>query len=618
MEEERQFSLTKQKRVLSIFVIIIIGLGALSFTGYFFNPLPTTTTTITTTTPVEELNNLPSIFTVREYVPQDFSDFTPYNENASVDFPEYTIATDLSNIANLDDYTLSQEERDGIAASGLVVRPSNRKRIYEIYQAISASNNPSFITSDAVLHTYHVLFDVILRETETRSFYDILRNMTFELVNTTYSQYESAPDGLWKESALRNTMFFGVAARLLDNSSYVPAEALDEVTLVLDLIESHEGLNSSWFLNYDEDFSQYIPRGHYTRSELLEQFFKAMMWYGRISFDLSQSRTAQAILISIALNEEFAVGVTGNDLWNAIYYPTVFFVGESNHLIPLEYSAVITEVYGNVTSINDLDDDVLLDQFIVRISELRKPLIFSRDTEQRMRFMGQRFIPDSYIFSQLIDPRVETRYFPRGLDVVAAFGSNRAWSHLDDEKGYTNYTIQMELLWDEISNMSNSEWTKNLYYQWLYSLLPLIAEPGEGFPLFMQNDAWLDKQLITALGSWAELRHDTILYATPTTVVPGLTTTPTSPHPVGFVEPVPRLYSRLNALCTMMIDGLQSRSLLTQYGKLSKLSGILNTLEDISKKELLGQPVNQSEIDFMLDFGDTLEELLTFTPSETW
>ena len=29
----------------------------------------------------------------------------------------------------------------------------------------------------------------------------------------------------------------------------------------------------------------------------------------------------------------------------------------------------------------------------------------------------------------------------------------------------------------------------------------------------MQSDAWLDKQLNTSLGSWTELKHDTILYA---------------------------------------------------------------------------------------------------------
>jgi hypothetical protein len=102
---------------------------------------------------------------------------------------------------------------------------------------------------------------------------------------------------------------------------------------------------------------------------------------------------------------------------------------------------------------------------------------------------------------------------PSGLDVMAALGSERAWELLDDQKSYENYVPQMQMLWDQIGNMTEAEWTQNLYYLWLYSLLPLLSDPGEGFPYFMQNEAWVDKQLSTALGSWAELRHDTILYA---------------------------------------------------------------------------------------------------------
>ena len=36
---------------------------------------------------------------------------------------------------------------------------------------------------------------------------------------------------------------------------------------------------------------------------------------------------------------------------------------------------------------------------------------------------------------------------------------------------------------------------------------------AKGYPSFMRNEAWTDKSLNTSLGSWAELRHDTILYA---------------------------------------------------------------------------------------------------------
>ncbi len=151
------------------------------------------------------------------------------------------------------------------------------------------------------------------------------------------------------------------------------------------------------------------------------------------------------------------------------------------------------------------------------------------------RFMGQRFIPDSYIFSRLTGPYTKeytgnqeqlpftyidsefgnNRGFPRGLDAMALLGSERAVYWLDElnDSSYKNYSIQYNKLDSEFSNFSVADWNRNLYWSWLYSLQPLLNDYGSGYPTFMQTDAWQDKELSTSLSSWTELRHDTILYA---------------------------------------------------------------------------------------------------------
>ena len=45
--------------------------------------------------------------------------------------------------------------------------------------------------------------------------------------------------------------------------------------------------------------------------------------------------------------------------------------------------------------------------------------------------MGQRFVPDSFIFRQLIHRNVEQRYLPKGLDLFAVLGSEQALAHLE-------------------------------------------------------------------------------------------------------------------------------------------------------------------------------------------
>ena len=78
----------------------------------------------------------------------------------------------------------------------------------------------------------------------------------------------------------------------------------------------------------------------------------------------------------------------------------------------------------------------------------------------------------------------------------------------------------------------------------------------------MQTEAWTRKDLQTALGSWTELKHDTILYAKQVMAEMGGGGGNEQP-PHGNVEPNPEAYARLLALAQMTYDGLDSRSLLS-------------------------------------------------------
>ncbi|MHA2230748.1 MAG: DUF3160 domain-containing protein, partial [Candidatus Thorarchaeota archaeon] len=476
---------------------------------------------------------------------------------------------------------------------------------------------PNFITTDSVLHAFHILYDLALREAEHYSFWDLLGNLTNSLLEDSYEMYANAPEGNWKDAALRNIVYFTVPAYLMDNSTIVGSEVASIVNHTLELVEGHSVITDSWFMEYEEDFTQFVPRGHYTRSEILSKYFMAMMWYGRVQFRLTVNETGegigvkhtpQAILIALMLQSVVTglnPAMSGYAVWDAIYEPTAFFVGSADDLTPPEYLELIGQIYGPDVSWDELQDEILLHDFIAAASELRDPLILGSplndaddlNVTKGMRLMGQRFVPDSYILGQLVYKNVGTpgnpRLMPKGLDVMAALGSERAWQLLDDQKEYYRYVDQMEILRSGIDNITEGEWTQNLYYLWLYSLLPLLTSAPEGYPLFMANQAWTDKQLYTALGSWTELRHDTILYVKQSyTYYRGV-----PPLVNGYVEPVPELYARLASLCKMLVSGLDSRSLLSDRirEKLEVLLDFLLTLKSISVKELTGESLNATE-----------------------
>ncbi len=140
-------------------------------------------------------------------------------------------------------------------------------------------------------------------------------------------------------------------------------------------------------------------------------------------------------------------------------------------------------------------------------------------------------------------------------------GSQRAYQHLEEmgDTGYENYPQQMEKVKTWLNGLTVPDWTETLNNTWLYSFFPLLDPPGDGYPEFMRSQAWLDKQLNATLGSWAELKHDTILYAKQVYAEMGGGPPPPPPLPPrGYVEPVPKFYNRLAALTAMTRTGLES------------------------------------------------------------
>jgi len=202
--------------------------------------------------------------------------------------------------------------------------------------------------------------------------------------------------------------------------------------------------------------------------------------------------------------------------------------------------------------------------------------------------------------------------------VASVLGSARAAEIIEQEGDaeYEGYREQVAKLRTEFEALPPEQWTENLYWNWLHSLRPLLEVKGEGYPTFMRNPAWADRDLHTFLGSWAELRHDTILYAKQSMTV-GITSVQPQPQPAkGYVEPQPEVYGRLASLAEQMQRGLGDRGLLNaEYeNKLKRMKDLLLALKSMAERELTAQPLTEEEYGLIRNFGDILEGLLTFSP----
>ena len=128
-----------------------------------------------------------------------------------------------------------------------------------------------------------------------------------------------------------------------------------------------------------EDYSQYIPRGHYTRSEELKQYFKAMMWYGRLTFRLKNTiETQRALLMIQAMRSaQTSSGRSATDLWQDIYDPTVFIVGKSDDLSFHEYGVISDQVFGSEPELTSFADQTKMEDFLAAAKDLPAPQVNS-------------------------------------------------------------------------------------------------------------------------------------------------------------------------------------------------------------------------------------------------
>jgi hypothetical protein len=552
-------------------------------------------------------------------------------------FTGYDLPVDLSTVPGLGDFELSEEQLALLAENGFVVDvpgPEEYREFYQIYEDYRYLLEPHFVTTDAVLHVYHLLFDKILRDLEVQHFIPTLESLTTAMLEASQQQLQSLSGTSLEEPARRNEAFFAVAARLLAIDAPTPPEVADLVDAELALIADASGPGESpiWFrddlppdLVLREDYSQYIPRGHYTRSEALERYFRTMMWYGRMTYRLNDGfETQRALLVTRALRTAVAAdGTSALDLWQRIYEPTTFLVGKADDLSYFEYGALADTVFGAEAPLESYGDPALLSAFLTAAAELPPPQINSmwvwiwQDQEtvtKGFRFMGQRFTIDAYVFQQMIWRRVGTIDNPRGLptalDFFAALGSDDALGILEDlgHREYANFDAQMERVRGELGSLEIDSWTQNVYWAWLYTLQPLIGGHDERFPEFMRTEAWRLRDLNAALGSYTELKHDTILYAKQVMAELG-----GGPVEVahGYVEPNPEAFARMMALAEMTRDGLAARELLTDNtsGSLANLIDLLSFLRVTAEAELAGETLTEDDYLRIQYIGGELEAL---------
>ena len=534
---------------------------------------------------------------------------------------------DLSNVENTDQFYLDDIKKKLLVTNGFYVGINDHTdEFFEVYEGNRYSYVPNFVSVDSMLHTYHLYFMHLMKTTEKEELSVKLLELSNEMLQISNEQYEALKGTAWEDAARRNVGFFAVAAKLLDDSANVPAEVEAAVDEEIKLINEAGGIQASPLFGGDpgEDYSQYKPRGYYEGDEQLEKYFRAMMWYGRINFTSSDEELLKSsVLISLALENG------PKDTWDRIYSVTSFFAGESDDLSYIDYIPAVKKSFADTTDLKALSEDTDgLEKFKTEVEGMKGPMINSVPswddggatdrlvTNKGFRFMGQRFSVDGAIFTQLIysktgkNPNGDARMLPDALDVAAALGSEKAYELLEEQGNmeFEDYKENLDAQKSELAAAPASFWEGSLSNAWFKTAMPVLESKDDSYPFFMTNDAWDAKCVEGFLGSYTELKHDTVLYSKQVIAEMGGADI-IERDDRGYVEPEPEVFENLSAMLKQTSDGLDSLGCLSDTDKenLLMLSDLSGDLADIAKKELTGGDISDDDYELIRSIGGTLE-----------
>jgi len=355
------------------------------------------------------------------------------------------------------------------------------------------------------------------------------------------------------------------------------------------------------------DFSQFKPRGHYTKTTLLSNYFKAMMFLSRADLSLiiggkdarSKMKKAGLVLWDCVVNSgSYPQWLSFNDVIE-------FMVGASDGLsikgmsglvhdlgspaIPAYLRAFNESAFDSVSSRNRHGYQLILSQGIAydphKYDSLGLSQIFS--------FLPQRFVIDSYTFSQMVFPLVYYRPLPSSMDISFVLGDNAALKYHPDLSvpALPGILGSQRQLYDDISPQG---WQSNLYTSWMNFLRKLngVEDNPRVSPCF-RTTAWRDKMRNTQLTSWAHLRHNTILYAKQS-----YTGMIVCQHPAAYIEPYPEFFdavARYASKGKLYFDKIDGQ--IAAY--FANAASIAARLKQIAELTAQGKPPTSEQYDWL-------------------
>jgi len=493
------------------------------------------------------------------------------------------IQVPLADVINAWMFTQDTADRDSYTARAGLLRTTSEDQMYELYDTESYAcgqfddatpTRPYLVTTDIfwelVASAYEGTFIVQERQQAMPAFWAFVAAARQSLDAT-------APSSTW-------AVAFNAVADSDSATNSSDTEALH--------IQQAQGTFNSPVFGKVFDFTELTPRGYYTATPEMAEYFKAVHYL----------TTAAAAIDAAPLNA-LPDDVKAKALqWIAAY---TGFIAPSR--APLVWSN------GTFAPPAFALHPVTLPQIF--------PLSWGFDNEVLLSTVYHSDWPAA---EQITGPK-GPRGLPSGLDLAAALGSGYARSLLKtDLASYPELGPVLDAL---EKRQPQSAAQPDLYDAWINALAVQWADDAT-FPGNAQGALWNAKRIQTGLASWATLRHATVLVNERSTAECGeggfeaIVLRP----PRGYVEPDPKTFEAIASLFDQMEKVVAQSANFTgnlpqdpesdkaaqplQDGIIRRLQATATKarlFESMATKELQNQPLADSDYDEILHVGAVAE-----------
>ncbi|GHW02833.1 hypothetical protein AGMMS50249_6190 [candidate division SR1 bacterium] len=404
-----------------------------------------------------------------------------------------------------------------------------------------------------------------------------------------------------------------------------------------------------------QDYTQFKPRSHYTDSSLLKTYFIATKRLMREKFYFNSPELTRAAML-------MASTITDNDLkeFNNYSEQIKFLIGMDDDL---NLSALKSFLKSNsLSSANQIlaaDMDTVLPQ----IKAIHPQKITSahyetdevgqtnedeaKSTLDGFVFFGEKFTLDSYIFDQMTAGSAEKEYtFKPNMQTALIIPDILANSDIAHQFAQLWLTIKSnttppqviergadftqvssyDSLKLEVQNVvtklvqDSPDVVKNVYHTRLSMLSDLLDNPLENAPYFRIDPTYQIKSLITYLGSYTELKHDTLLYVKQSYAEMGgggpdscniNIDIPALPVPKGYIESEPDFLDKLISLTDQTSVYFSDDSIQGDKAKLEEFSKSLKKLKTMSIQQMNNKIITDEDFEWLRT--DLLDLFLNIT-----